>query len=228
MIKKVQITVWLGIIVLIATGAVYAVARPEVYSSTAVGFAFLLFSEIVFFGGIVFVEYWALKFPGILTCVGIGVPFGGYALIVFISSIVYMNFHRIQLSKFLTFQIVLFVAFIIIVVIMAIFSKSARDKDDKTLQIDAMIRTFVDELTVIRDYIEKKSEIDAVIEGIRFSDTFAMVEADVELDEAISKLKKEVMTEKIDEDELEKSIKNLEFLTKKRKLQVKNIKQGGI
>ncbi len=228
MIKKVQITVLLGVIVLIATGAVYAVARPEVYSSTAVGFAFLLFSEIVFFGGIVFVEYWALKSPGILTLAGIGVPLGGYALIVFISSIIYMNFHRIQLSKFLTLQIVLLVALIFIVVIMAVFSKAAKDRDDKTLQTDAMMRTFVDELTGIRDYIEKKSEIDHVIEEIRFSDTFAMVEADVELDEAISKLKKKVTTEKVDEEELEKSIKNIEFLAKKRKLQVKNMKQGGI
>lgn len=225
---KSKISAILGVVVLVATIVIFAISRPVMFPATILGFCFLVYSEIVFFGDFILLEYLAKKSSEILTRVGVGIPIAIYAAVVFISSLIYMNIHILAFRGFLILQILLFVAVVIVAYIIGAFSSSARYKDAKVLQADLMVRGFAEELLLIKEQTEKKAEIDKLIESIRFSDTSVMVDADVELNDTISNLGNVVKAEEFDESEFDKAVKDIEFMIKKRNLQTKNAKQGGI
>lgn len=226
--KKSKLSLVLGLIVILASVAIFSISRPLVMPSTIIGFVFLLFSEVVFFGGISLVEYLAGKSSGILTRAGVGLTIEIYAIVVFITSLVYMNMHLLFFRGFLILQILLIVFAIIIASILAAFSKSAYVKDSKVLNANAMCKNFESELLLIKEKVEDKDSIDKLIEGIKYSDTSSMCDADVEIDEKLKELNSIVASEELEENDFEKVVKDIDFLIKKRNLQIKNMKQGGI
>lgn len=223
-----KITLAAGLVVVLATIGVFAAARPEEYLSTSLGFGFLLYGEVVFFAGFVFVEYLAARSSQIMTRAGVGIPLEGYALIVIISSAVYMNLHSEHGGGFVILQIILAAAAAVSILAAAGASRSRYVQDSKTLQADAVVKGFIDELTVIKESSERKAEIDKLIEGMKYSDTSLMTDADVELKDAILKLKSIAKAEEWNEAEFEKCVTEIEFLIKKRSLQTRNARQGGI
>jgi hypothetical protein len=228
MSARTKITTVIGIIVLVATIAIFAIARPVFYPSTGVGFGFLIYGEIVFFCGFAVVEYWAQKSSQIMTWTGVGIPVGAYALFVIISSILYMMSRSSFVRGFLILQMILLAAAAVVTLIMAGASKGRAQRDKKVLQADTMVKEFEAELMLIRELTERKSDVDKLIEGIKYSDTSVMVDADVELNDAISNLENIVRADELGDDDFDKAIKDIEFLIKKRNLQTRNAKQGGI
>ena len=226
--RRIKLTGIVGILFLVATVAIYAIARPEYYVSTGLGFGFLLYGEIVFFAGILLIEYWALNASQIITRAGAGIPVQGYALIVIISSLIYMNSHSILVRGFLILQIILFVIAFTVTVLMLNFAKTRKINDSKVLQADAMVKDFENQLRLIKENSDCKDAIDKLIEGIKYSDTSIMVDADVEISDAITDLEQMVNSDEKNEATINSAIEKIEFLIKKRKLQTKNAKQGGI
>jgi len=226
--RRIKLTGIIGILFLVATIAIYAIARPEYYVSTGLGFGFLLYGEIVFFAGILLIEYWALNASQIITRVGAGIPIQGYALIVIVASLIYMNSHSILVKGFLILQIVLFVLAFTVTVLMLNFAKTRKINDNRVLQADAMAKDFENQLRMIRENCDCKDAIDKLIEGIKYSDTSTMVDADVELSDAIAELEREVKADEQNDSAINLLIEKIEFLIKKRKLQTKSAKQGGI
>ncbi len=224
---RVKISTIIGIVVVLATILIFAIAHPFIFPSTILGFVFLLYSEIIFFAGFAFVEYWAQKSSPIMTRAGIGVPIGIYAIAVFVSSIIYMNLHIILYRGFLVIQILMLVAVAAITLVMTLASKNRAVKDSKVLQADAMVRGFADELTLIRSKTDKKASIDKVIDAVKYSDTSVMVAVDAELNDAIEELKEIVCDAEFDERQFYKTVEAIEFLVKKRNVQTRNAKQQG-
>ena len=106
-------------------------------------------------------------------------------------------------------------------------SKGRFERDQKVFQADTMVNSFADELELIRELSTKKNEIDKLIEGIRYSDTSVMVDADVEINDAINHLEEIVRTESTDETEFDHTVKSIQFLIKKRNLQTRKETCGG-
>lgn len=226
--NRAKVSTIIGIVVVIATVLIFAIVHPAIFPSAILGFAFILYSEIIFFAGFAFVEYWASKSSQIMTRAGIGVPIGIYAIAVFVSSIIYINLHIIFYRGFLVLQILMLVAAVTITLVMTLASNNRAVKDSKVLQADAMVRGFAEELTLIRSKTDKKASIDKVIDAIKYSDTSVMVDVDVELNDAIKELKDIVSDAEFDEPQFYKTVEAIELLVKKRNIQTRNLKQGGI
>lgn len=218
----------IGCICLVATIVIFALAHPVILPSTIVGFVFMLYAEVVFFCGFLFVDFLAKRASGILSRAGVGVTIAGYSVLVFVTSLLYLLYRSFYVRWFVILQIIFFVVAFAIVAILSSFAKAAEVSDSKILQADAMISNFITELSMIKEKVEDKSIIDKIIASMRFSDTSVMVDCDVEIDEKISHLKSLVEDGQTESDDYKKIVKEIEFLIKKRNLQAKNTKQGGI
>lgn len=225
---RAKISIIIGTIVLAATCMIFVIAGVGIYPSTVLGMLFLLYSEVVFFGGFVLVEYLADKSSQIMTRAGVGIPIEVYAVIVFLSSLIYINFLNSYTRVFLIFQVILLVIISVLVLVTANVSMTAKERDTEILQADLTIQGFIDRLVLIKELIDKKADIDKLIDEIRYSDKSATVDADKELNDAILDLENLVQTREFDMPEFEKQVKEIGVLITKRKQQVKNLKQGGI
>lgn len=225
---RAKISIIIGTIVLVATCMIFVIAGVEIYPSTVLGMLFLLYSEAVFFGGFVIVEYLADKSSQIMTRTGVGIPVEVYAVIVFLSSLIYINFFDSYIRVFLIFQVILLVITAGIALVAANISKTTTERDKEILQADLKIQGFIDRLVLIKQLIDKKADIDKLIDEIKYSDKSAAVDADKELDGAILNLENLVQTKEFDMQEFNKQVNEIGILITKRKQQVKNLKQGGI
>ena len=226
--NRIKTSVVIGCVCLLATIAVFSLAHPILLPSRIVGFVFVLYAEFVFFGGFIFVESLVKKTSGILSRAGVGITIAGYSIIVFITSLMYMIYGTLFVRWFVIVQILLFVVAFAIVAVMISFAKTAELSDLRTLQADAMINNFQSNLSLISERVENKTDICKLMDAIRFSDSSVMVDCDVEIDEAISRLNKLVENRQDGSEEYKKQLDEIEFLIKKRNLQAKNMKQGGI
>lgn len=228
MSSRVKVSTIIGGVVLLATIFIFVLAYPVILPSTILGLVFLLYGEIAFFAGFALVDYWASKSSGIMTRAGMGITIGAYAIAVCISSVIYMNLHIVLYRGFLILQILLFVCAATVSLIFGVVSKSKAVNDSKVLKSDEMVRGFVNELILVRDMTDKKASIDKLVEAMKYTDTSVMVDADVEIDEALVELKNIIMADELDELRFNKDIEKIEFLIKKRNLQTRSAKQGGI
>lgn len=226
--KKIKLSLTLGLIVIIATALVVTFARPIFSLTTIVSFFFLIYSEIVFFCGFILVEFLAEKYSKIIIRFELGLLFSIYSLIVFISSLIYMNTHILRMRGFMISQILLLVVMIIIALLIATFSKLVKTSDGRVLQANAMCKNFESELILIQEKAPDSINIHCLIEGIKYSDMSLMADADVEIDEKISTLKELVLSDKIVEETISNIVEEINFLIKKRNLQVKNKRQSGL
>ncbi|MCI8826426.1 MAG: hypothetical protein HFH63_11230 [Lachnospiraceae bacterium] len=226
--RRAKISIIIGSIVFVATCMIFVIAEIEIYLSTTLGICFLLYSELVFFGGFVVVEYLADKYSQIMTRAGVGIPVEGYAIIVFLSSLIYINFLDSYPRRFLIFQIILLVITAGIALVTANASKTAKERDTEILQADLRVQEFIDRLTLIKEFIDKKADIDKLIDKIKYSDKSATVHADKELNSAILNLENTIKIQEVDISEFNKQIQEIDFLITKRNLQVRNLKQGSI
>lgn len=218
-------TLMTGAVVVAATIIIFAVSDLILLPSVVVGMGFLLYSEIVFFGGIVFVDYFTNKYSGVLTRISIGIPIEGYAIIVFLSSLIYMNFSIFFVRWFIILQVALFAIAFVIVMTMGTFSGSVLTENEKVFRSDLTVKRFINELELIKEKVEKKKELDLLIETLRYSDTSLTVDADVELDAEISRLAELLEITETGDEEFERAIKEIDFLIKKRNMQTKNFRQ---
>ena len=157
--RRAKISIIIGSIVFVATCMIFIIAEIEIYLSTTLGICFLLYSELVFFGGFVVVEYLADKSSQIMTRAGVGIPVEGYAIIVFLSSLIYINFLDSYPRRFLIFQIILLVITAGIALVTANASKTAKERDTEILQADLRVQEFIDRLTLIKEFIDKNLQI---------------------------------------------------------------------
>lgn len=228
MSKRSKASLIIGGLVLLASIVIYAIIRPPVFPSTIVGLGFLLYSEVVLFGGFLLMDFCGMKSSKLLLWSGAGVSLGIYAFVVFISSLVFINAHTAAVQGFWVFQIVLLAAALVICFIIGSFSIGAKERDEKTLEAGRTVQYAIDQLTLVKEQTDKKTAVDKLIDGLRFSDTSVTVDADVEINDTIMDLQKLVQSEEMDEDGFLKTVQSIEFLIKKRNLQTRVSKQGSI
>ncbi len=218
----------IGALILFITVVIFILSHPVIFPSTIIGFAFLLYSEIVFFGGGVLIEYFSAKSSGIITRVGLGMTIGIYAIIVFISSLIFMNLHLVYYSGFIIGQSLLFVCVITVGLVISVISRNRYLRDSKILKSKAMMRTVVDELNLIKEKSNNKALVDQLIESIKYSDTSSMTDIEFKIDEAIKQLKSIVSAVPIDDRQFSKEVETIDDLIKNRNIKLNQLKQGGL
>lgn len=225
---KTRVSLIIGIAVLAATIASFFIIQPMMIAATIVGFVFVLYSEIVFFTGIILAERFAKNSSGITIRSGVGMSVLIYSAIVFISSIYFMIYHSFFIRWFLVGQIILAVIVFAVVAVLVSLARTFEDNDRKILQSNAMIDDFKNRLLIIQQEMEKKELLEPIIEGLRYTDVSVTVEADVDIDKSIDDLQALTKKEEYSSEEIDSMINNLEFLIKKRNLQTKSAKAGSI
>lgn len=218
--------VLIGLIVIIATNLIFSLSKSVVLlPHTSLGFSFIVFSEIVLFLGLAALEVIAEKSEQVFMRSGAGVVLIAYASLVFLSSVIYMNLHIVGFGLFLIVQIVMFVIAIVLEIIIITASKSIKSKNDNVISSAARVNNILESLILLKANSEYERQLDVIIEDLRYSDVSTTVEIDSEIESEISKLKLELAKNKPD---AENHIANINTLIQKRKLQIKNIKVGGI
>lgn len=228
MSRRFKVLLIIGGIAFFSTIAIYAIIHPIAFPSTILGLCFLLYAESIFFGGAALIDFWSTKISKLLLWSGIGIPLSIYSTVVFISSLVFISAHTTVVRGFWVLQIVFFVIFAAICLIVGNFSIGAKMRDGKMLDSEGTIRYNIEQLLLIREQIEKKTDVDKLIDGLRFSDTSVTADADVEIKDAIIDLKSLVQSEEASEDGFSKAVQSISFLIKKRNLQIRNLKHGNI
>ena len=228
MSRRSKILLIIGGVVFLATIAIYSIIHPGVFPSTVLGLCFLLYAEIVFFGGLALIDFCSRKSSGLLLWSGAGIPIGIYAVVVFLSSLVFISTQTIVIQGFLVLQIVLLVIAAAICLIIGSFSNGVKKRDEKELEAGRTVQHAIDRLMLIREQTDKKADVDRLIDGLRFSDTSVTVDADAELGDAIAALQSPAAEKETGEDEFARALQGIEFLIKRRNLQTRVSKQGGI
>lgn len=228
MSKQAKISLAIGAAVLAATIVVFVIIRPEMFPSTVLGLGFLLYSEIVLFGGFALIDSFSGKTSKLLWWSGAGTLTGVYGLVVFASSLIYLLRRTVFVQGFLILQVILLVVAAALCLIVGGFSVSIKRKDAQTLQAGAVIQYVMDQLALVKEQTGRGAELDRLIEAVRFSDPSVSVDADVEIYDAIARLQELAGASEPEGGEFEKAVQNMEFLIKKRNLQAKASKQGGI
>lgn len=224
--RRAKTLLLIGLIVIIATNLIFSLSKSGVLlPHTFLGFSFIVFSEIVLFFGLVALEIISEKSEQVFMRSGAGVVLIAYTSLVFLISVVYMNLPIAALSLFLIVQIIMFVIAIVLEIIIIITSKSIKSKNDDVISSVSKINNIVESLILLKANSEYERQLDTIIDELKFSDVSTSVEIDSEIESEISKLKLEITKNKQDAD---KHIDNINTLIQKRKLQIKNIKVGGI
>lgn len=226
--KRSKVTLIIGAIVFVSSIAVFAVIHPRVFPSTILGLCFLLYSEVVLFGGFVLVDMLSARASKLLLWSGVGTTIDVYGVIVFISSLIHMTTKTSLIQGFLILQIVLLVIVLAVCLIIWNFSLGMRRNDSKVLQVGATLQYILDQLVLIKEKTSNKAEIDRLIEAVQYSDTSVTVDADIEINDAITHLDDLTSADELDNAEFENTVQNIEFLIKKRNLQAKATKRGGV
>lgn len=90
------------------------------------------------------------------------------------------------------------------------------------------MRTFVDELNLIKEKSNNKALVDQLIESIKYSDTSSMTDIEFKIDEAIKQLKSIVSAVPIDDRQFSKEVETIDDLIKNRNIKLNQLKQGGL
>lgn len=223
-----KVSLIIGAVVLIASITVFVIIHPVIAPSTILGLCFLLYSEVVLFGGFVLVDMLSARASKLLLWSGVGTSIGIYGAIVFISSLIFMVTKTAHVQTFLVLQIILLVIVLAICLIVGNFSVNVKEKDNKVLRAGASLQYILDQLMLIKERTIRKADIDRLTEAISYADTSVAVDADVEIADAIARLEEIVNTDDFDSEGFDKTVQNIEFLIKKRTLQARAAKQGSI
>ena len=225
--RRAGTSIIIGVVAIIATFLIFVISKLPINSKTICGLLFLIYSELVLFGGIAAIEYLAHKSSQIIIRAGVGTLLVIYSLAVFIPSLVYINYHYTAVGSFLIYQIIILLVAFVISWIMIVSAKTRYENDAKVLAHANIVKNMENELILIKEQY-KRDEINKLIEGIRYMDVAASVDADVEIDKEISKLKEMLSGDNFNESEFGKKIEEIEWLISKRNLQAKASKRGGI
>jgi len=215
-----------GIIILLVTIILFALLKPaECNSSISLGLGFLLFAEVVLFGGLISLEF--MQGSQIISRVGCGTVTIGYAVISAMTAIVCMIENTDSVKLFWIIEIVLTAIAVISFIIFMVISESVRSKDDKVIKSISNITAMVDSLTILSDNSKYGKQFQKLAEDLRFTDVSTSVEIDEEIEMIISKIEMELTNDEYSE-VVSEYINKLSLLIKKRKNQVRDKKIGGL
>lgn len=221
-----------GIIAVIATIIIALVCIDDWTGLTGWAFATMLWSELVFVGGLVFVEWVAKRTEQIVTRSTVYTVATAYAVINFIVSIPYIAFFKEANTSFVVIQTVLFAVAAIAIVISLSASKGISNANEKTMKSVANAEALIERL----DKLAKNpncenfsSTLKKVSEDLRYTDISATVSEDAEINEVISAIEIEIADSSENTAEnIKASLIRLNALVAQRKISASATKKGRI
>lgn len=216
-----------GVVVLLATVTIFMIVKPEqCYNSVFLGLLFFLAAEVVFFGGLIGLEFMEDS-SQIVARSGCGFCIIGYALAGGVTSLLYMIMNTNAIRMFLIIQIILIVVCTVLFFAFRAFSHEVWEKDNRTLSSVKKCDELVQEFIYLQKNTKYGKQFNELAEQLKYTDCSVDIEADGEIKQVIAKIKQELEKDPYS-DKIADYISSVSELIKKRKYQIKNKKNGGI
>ena len=217
-----------GIVVLLLTIAIFVLTRGEDGNkSVMLGFAFLLYSEIVLFGGLIGIEILSSRGSGIVLRTGGGITLVLYTVFVAVSSGIYMLINTDHIKGFWILQIVLLAMCVISITVFGMTAATIKEKDDKLLGAVVRVDGMVVSLHLLEGHPVYGKQIAKLAENLKYTDTSTAVPVDENIVSEIAKLEMK-LTKEEENEETEQLLERLAVLIKQRNMQTRDRKMGGI
>lgn len=224
----------IGVIVVIFTGILFALLTKDRTTSMFICLGFIVGAEIVFFGGLLIIEYLSRTTSQIILRTVCGITLGVCSLASVLVSCVYMGRDVDSLRWFYSWQLIIWVLAIVVITIGYFTASSVKNSDTKTMKAVVTLTNVVNLLTSLSvDSRNTKyaEQLKKIADELRYSDTSSIVPSDELIQNAVAKLELALIQE-YGEDEKDSEIKNLlsemSVLINRRKQEVKLAKVGGI
>lgn len=230
--KRSKALLMIGTMIVLLSIFLFFMLTEDRITITWMGFAFILFVEIVLFGGLVLIEFLSHSVSQIMIRIIGGIALLGYASLSIIISIIYMSVESEAVRTYLVIQVILAVVLVIILVVAFISALSVKSNDSRVVSATTLISSYVDKLNLLKSdkkYAPYSVALAKVAEGLRYSDTSTTVQSDGKIEANIDKLELTLRNQIDDkEKEVDIIIEELIVLINQRKIEVKNTKSGGI
>lgn len=221
-----------GIITLFVTIVIAALCIDDWSGLTGWAFSSMLLSEIILFGGFIFVERIAERTEQIITRSALYVLFSVYAIINIPVSVLYIAFFKEATTSFVIIEVILLAVVIIAVLICLVTSKSINQSNEMTMNNVLSVESMIERLSKLADsnQCEKySSALKKAGENLRFTDVSVIVPEDEEIDKAISAIEIDVTGDnEITEEVLNGYLVRLNSLIAKRKIAASFSKKGRV
>lgn len=224
----------IGVVLVVFTGILFALLTEDRRTSMFICLGFMVGAEIVFFGGLLAIEYLSRTTSQIIVRTVCGIILGVGSLASILVSCIYMGRDIDSLRGFYSWQLIIWVLAIIGITIGYFTASSVKTSDTRTMNAVMTLTNIFDQLTSFSDdsrNTKYADQLKKIADELRYSDTSSLVPSDELIQNAVAKLEV-VLVQKYGEDEKDSEINNLLseilVLINRRKQEVKLTKVGGI
>ncbi len=228
-----------GFVGILATIIISSLCISDWSGITKGAFAAVLWSEIVFFGGLVFVEWISTRTNQIMTRASLYAIITIYALINIIISFIYIGLFKESTTSFAIIQVILFALAAISIAISLAASKSVQKSNEQTMKAVVNSEAMIARLRKLADCPECEqyaSTLKTLSDDLRFTDISKVVEEDVEISNTISTIETEIkyinevgnIDNSTTHDKISPALARLKTLIYQRKISVSAVNTGKI
>lgn len=221
-----------GAITLMASIIIFLLSIKDWSGVTSLAVVAIVWSELVFFGGLTFVEWISKKVEQLIIRPSMYFIIAVYTGINILISILYMMLFKWFVIRFIIIEIALLVIAIIFTLISILSASSVRNSNEYTMKSVANMENIIlmlDKLAISPEYNDFATTIKKLKENLKFTDISKIVPEDKEIVEVVGDI--ETLISCKDETRNEKINKNLvilDTLIAKRKIAVQSIQKGKI
>lgn len=224
----------IGVVLVVFTGILFALLTEDRRTSMFICLGFMVGAEIVFFGGLLAIEYLSRTTSQIIVRTVCGIILGVGSLASILVSCIYMGRDIDSLRGFYSWQLIIWVLAIIGITIGYFTASSVKTSDTRTMNAVMTLTNIFDQLTSFSDdsrNTKYADQLKKIADELRYSDTSSLVPSDELIQNAVAKLEV-VLVQEYGEDEKDSEINNLLseilVLINRRKQELKLTKVGGI
>lgn len=199
---------------------------------TPLAFSMILWSELVFFGGLIIIEKVSDTTEQIISRSTLSTLFSSYFIVNVIFSIVCIVLFKESITTFAVIEILLFAILAIGIVASLAISKGVYNSNTKTMNsvesVEGLINR-LNKLAVLPECESYSAILKKSSDDLRFTDISVIVSEDKEIDEVISSIEIAVANkDKLDDEQINSKMISLNSLIERRKISTSQCKKGNI
>ncbi len=232
MSKRENVITISGILIIILTVFLFFLLTVDRPLLVCTSFGFILWAEIVLFGGLLFIEKIAKSTFQIIFRSGVGFVLTAYSILSIFISLVAANSKLIDLKLLWALHAVLFVITLILVMLFYVFAERVRKSNNVVSGTATMVNDILGRINMLKsdeNNREYAPMLNSIADKFYFSDISTIVSADGEIDKQVTILETALrQSEDSDKTSISAILKNIDTLINRRKIEVANTKRGSV
>jgi len=222
----------IGSIIMVVTAVLFFTLTRRPTDVQWISFIFLLLAEGIAIGGSIALSKYAGHTEKTMIIAGVSALIWIYTGISMLISLIFITGAFRSVKAIVNFQLIILAIAAIIALLLITATKSVSEKNKATLQAVAQIKQIQDDVFMLMSDERNKAhkgKLEKIYEAIRYCDNATYAPADDKI--ALKVMELETALQEVDsndESKVEGLLNEILLLTKKRTLEVQNMKAGGI